>query len=36
MADYMGCRPCVASDHFEKRKNNSYFRNTGYAGEGAL
>ena len=36
MADYMGCRPRVASDHFEERKTSSYFRITGYAGKGAL
>jgi len=36
MADYTGCRPCVASDHSEKRKIGSDFRITGYEGKGAL
>jgi hypothetical protein len=36
MADYLGCRPCVASDRSEKRKNSYDFRITGYAGKGAL
>lgn len=36
MADHMACRPCVASDRFEKRKISSGILITSYTGKGIL